>query len=104
MGQGAERIYTVLSEASKKGQVFGNPFHSLSFTRELSERKYELKESTHTHTPHRKSPSQENQKNKVPCFCFFGFASLEVAEILLVHKLALGCSWVWTLPSTEHLF
>lgn len=62
MGQGAERIYTVLSEASKKGQVFGNPFHSLSFTRELSERKYELKESTHI--PHRKSPSPENQKNK----------------------------------------
>lgn len=79
MGQGAERIYTVLSEASKKGQVFGNPFHSLSFTRELSERKYELKESTHTHTPHRKSPSPEKPKkktNKVPCFCFFGFASL----------------------------
>jgi hypothetical protein len=30
-----------------KDTVFGNPFHSLSFTRELSERKYRLKESTH---------------------------------------------------------
>lgn len=78
MGQGAERIYTVLSEASKKGQVFGNPFHSLSFTRELSERKYELKESTHTHTAQKISQPGKKQKkiNKVPCFCFFGFASL----------------------------
>lgn len=30
-----------------KDTVFGNPFHSLSLTRELSERKYKLKESTH---------------------------------------------------------
>lgn len=40
-------------------------------------------------------PAQKTKKtNKVPCFCFFEFASLEVAEVLLVHKLALDCSWV----------
>lgn len=62
MGQGAERIYTVLSEASKKGQIFGNPFHGLSFTRELFERKYELKESTHTAQGN--LPAQKTNKQK----------------------------------------
>lgn len=94
MGQGAERIYTVLSEASKKGQVFGNPFHSLSFTRERSERKYEPKGSTHTaqeNLPARKT-KKKNKQSSLLLFlliCFSGGG----------WNLALDCSWVWTCPA-----
>lgn len=43
-----------------KDTVFGNPFHSLSLTRELSERKYKLKESTCI--TQEKLPIQEQNK------------------------------------------
>lgn len=43
-----------------KDTVFGNPFHSLSLTRELSERKYKIKESTCI--AQEKLPIQEQNK------------------------------------------
>lgn len=98
MGQGAERIYTVLSEASKKGQVFGNPFHSLSFTRERSERKYEPKESTHT--AQENLPARKNKKNQTKSLAF-------VSSDLLLWRWLESCAGLQLgldLPSNDYLF
>lgn len=44
-----------------KRTVFGNPFHSLSSTRELSERKYKLKRK-YTHHTEKKKNGLKKQK------------------------------------------